>query len=69
MYFKQVAMLLIHCLLHLIQRTTIHLVHLVAQTMVHCFIQMELNQLQHKQLALQQANGVDKMVWSVGMVN
>ena len=38
------------------------------QTTEHCFIQMEFNQLQPKQLVLKQLNGVDKMDWSVGRV-
>ena len=61
-------MYLILWLLNLIPRFTIHLEHLVVQTTEHCFIQMELNQLQHQQLVLQQANGVDKMIWNVGKV-
>ena len=54
---------LIHC-----QQLTILLEHLVVQTTEHCFTQMELYQLQHKQVVLQQLNGVDRMVWNVGKV-
>ena len=55
-------------MLILYQQVTIHLEHLIVQTTEHCFTQMELNQLQLKQLVLQQLNGVNRIVWNVGKV-
>ena len=66
-YF-QVATRVILWLLSLNLPFQIHLDYLVVQTTEHCFIRMELNQLQHKQLVLQLANGVERMVCNAGKV-
>ena len=64
-YVLQIAPPLHHLLSIQAQQLTIRQEHFVAQKMKICTTQMELKQPMHKQLVLQQLNGVEKRAWRV----